>query len=321
MTIDTPASLRTQSTRHIIMMEPAGFRSNPETFDTNTYQAENPADISALNTMAVKEFRGLRDRLVEHGVIVTTWTGEPTSPDAVFCNNWVSTHRMDDGSMGMVLYPMLAPNRRLERRPELLEWLSGRYRTLLDLTDAENQGKYLESTGGLALDRVNNRAYCALSGRSNLTLAQQWCDTMGYELIAFNTRNHVGKPVYHTDVVMFIGTSMIGICADCILPEDLTRVLNKIQETHRVMVLSMDQLRSFCGNALEVRGTRRVGLPFGDTPTERRYLAMSDGAYSALDPHQKDLIAMYFDGGVITSPIPTIEKYGGGSVRCMLLEG
>lgn len=294
-----------QSTRHIMMMEPVAFLSNPETMETNTYQAENPSETSGINAKAIGEFRALRDRLVMAGVIVTTVQGSMTSPDDVFCNNWVSTH--GDGSM--VLYPMLAPNRRLERRPELLRFLSGRYRIALDLSVEELSGKFLESTGSLALDRVNKRAYVALSPRTDQDLAEAWADVMGYELVFFNTRNHVGKPVYHSDVVMFIGTSMIGICADCIVPEDIDRVLGKIRETHRVMLLGMDQLRSFCGNALELRGHN-----------ERRLLALSSRAYDALTPDQKDTIMMYFDGGVVASPIPTIETYGGGSVRCMLLE-
>lgn len=294
-----------QSTRHIMMMEPLAFLSNPETMETNTYQAENPTDTGSVNARAVGEFRTLRDRLVTAGVIVTTVQGSARSPDDIFCNNWVSTH--GDGSM--VLYPMLAPNRRLERRPELLKMLSGRYRTALDLSPEEINGKFLESTGSLALDRVNKRAYVALSARTDQDLAEAWADVMGYELVFFKTRNHVGKPVYHTDVVMFIGTSMIGICADCIVPEDIDRVLSKIRETHRVMLLNMDQLRNFCGNALELRG-------HGD----RRLLALSSRAYDALTPEQKDTVMMYFDGGIVASPIPAIETYGGGSVRCMLLE-
>ncbi len=294
-----------QSTRHIMMMEPLAFLSNPETMETNTYQSVNPADTASINAKAIAEFRALRDRLVMAGVIVTTVQGSLRSPDDIFCNNWVSTH--GDGSM--VLYPMLAPNRRLERRPELLRFLEGRYRTALDLSAEELEGRFLESTGSLALDRVNKRAYVALSPRTDPELAERWADVMGYELIFFNTRNHAGKPVYHTDVVMYIGSSMIGICADCILPEDIDRVLGKIRETHRPLLLSMDQLRSFCGNALELRGVQ-----------DRRILAMSARAYDALTPDQKDTIMMYFDGGIVASSIPTIETYGGGSVRCMLLE-
>lgn len=329
-----------QSTRHIIMMEPSGFCSNPETRETNTYQADNPTNAGSLNALAIQEFRTLRDILVEHGVFVTTLKGTEGSPDDLFCNNWISTY--EDGSM--VLYPMLAPNRRLERRPELIAWFKKRYRLALDLSSAEEAGQYLESTGSHALDRVNKRAYVALSARTNQDLVERWADVMGYEVIFFDTRNHVNKPVYHTDVVMFIGTDLIGICADCIVPADIDRVLGKIRETHRVLLLSMDQLRDFCGNALEVRGENlieeveispkavvkgtvgplmaaSIDQTLASRVIERRYLAMSARAYGALLPDQKDLIAMYFDGGVITAPIPTIEKYGGGSVRCMLLEG
>lgn len=294
-----------QSARHIMMMEPVGFHSNPETKETNTYQADDDSDTLNINTRAVAEFRTLRDRLVEAGIIVTTVIGQRASPDDIFCNNWVSTH--GDGSM--VLYPMLAPNRRIERRPELLDMLSGRYRTALDLSAEEKVGRFLESTGSLGLDRVNKIVYVAVSPRTDKELVNQWAHVMGFEVVFFNTRNHAGKPVYHTDVCMFIGTSLIGICADCIVPEDRERVLSKIRETHAVLLLTMDQLRSFCGNALELRGTH-----------DHRYLAMSARAHDALDNDQRALIAKHFEGGIISSAIPTIETYGGGSVRCMLLE-
>jgi hypothetical protein len=278
-----------QSARHIMMMEPVAFHSNPETRETNTYQADDPADPASINAVAVAEFRGLRDRLVEAGLIVTTVQGHPGSPDDIFCNNWVSTHTDDAGRGSMVLYPMLAENRRIERRPELLKMLGGRYQTALDLSAEERAGKYLESTGSLALDRVNKRAYVALSPRTSRALADRWGQAMGFEMNYFDTRNHVGKPVYHSDVLMFVGTTMMGVCVECILPNDRDRILSQIKRTHAVMEISMDQLRSFCGNALEVRGTG-------------------------------DMIGKHFDGGIISAPIPTIEKYGGGSCRCMLLE-
>lgn len=298
-----------QSARHIMMMEPVAFHSNPETRDTNTYQADDPKDVGGINAAAVAEFRALRDALVEAGVIVTTVIGQAASPDDIFCNNWVSTHADDNGAASMVLYPMLAPNRRIERRPELLDLLSGTYKTALDLSAEENAGRFLESTGSLALDRVNKRAYVALSPRTNIDLAQKWCDVMGFELITFNTKNHVGKPVYHSDVLMFIGTKMIGLCVECLVPEDRARIVGRIRETHTLMEITMDQLRSFCGNALELRGT-------GD----KRLLAMSGAAHAALIPDQIKMISENFDAGIVSSPIPTIEKYGGGSCRCMLLE-
>lgn len=294
-----------QSTRHIMMMEPVGFHSNPETRETNTYQEPDHTNPAQINAAATREFRALRDRLVEAGVIVTTALGQMEAPDDVFCNNWVSTHAGGQ----MVYYPMLAPNRRIERRSELLSLLEGTYRVTLDLSNEENAEKYLESTGSLGLDRVNKRVYVARSPRTNDDLVKRWADIMGFEVVAFDTRNHAGKPVYHTDVMMFIGSSMIGVCADCIVPDDRDRVMGKIRETHADMPLSMDQLRAFCGNALELRGT-----------DNHRLLAMSARAHESLTADQRAMIDQHFDAGIVSSPIPTIETYGGGSVRCMLLE-
>ncbi|MCF8495634.1 MAG: hypothetical protein K9G62_03095 [Alphaproteobacteria bacterium] len=293
-----------QSTTHIMMMEPADFHSNPETMETNQYQAPDPSDISSVHRRAVEEFRALRDTLVERGVVVTTALGQKGSPDDIFCNNWVSTH--PEGRM--ILYPMLAENRQRERRPELLDILGRSYDVLLNLSTHEKEGRFLESTGSLAMDRVNGVIYSGLSDRTNKDLAQQAAKALGYDIEFFNTRNHAGKPVYHTDVLMFIGSGYAGICSECILPEDRARVMARLGATHEVIELSMDQLRAFCGNALEVRGT-------GD----RKYLAMSGSAHRALTEDQKAVILRHVSG-IVHSDISTIEKYGGGSVRCMLLE-
>lgn len=293
-----------QSTRHIMMMEPADFYSNPQTMETNQYQAENPDDISSIHEQAVKEFRCLRDTLVENGVIVTTAIGQQGCPDDLFCNNWVSTH----SNNRMVLYPMLAENRRTERRPELMKVLKRYYDVTLDLSPYENEGKYLESTGSLAMDRINRVIYSTVSGRTDPDLARQAAEALGFELELFETRNHAGKPVYHTDVVMFIGSGYAGICAESIIDRDRERVLSRLRKTHEVIELSMDQLRSFCGNALEVRGR-------GD----EKMIAMSKTAHNALRPDQKEIILKYVSR-IISSDISTIETYGGGSVRCMLLE-
>lgn len=298
-----------QSTRHLMVMEPLGFLSNPQTRETNTYQADNPPDATWINSAAVREFRTFRDHLVDKGVIMTSVVGQAASPDDVFCNNWVSTHRDAEGRGKMVLYPMLADNRRIERRPELLTMLGRSYDVALDLSAEEEAGRFLESTGSLGLDRVHRVAYIARSARTDESLARRWCDAMGFTPVFFDTRNHVGKPVYHTDVLMFIGSSLIGICTEAIVPEDRGRVMDQIRATHTLMELSMDQMRSFCGNALEVRGH-----------SDRRHLVMSARAGGALSGVQQDLIATHFDGGLITAPLDTIETYGGGSARCMLLE-
>lgn len=299
----------TQSTGHIMMMEPRGFYSNPETMETNTYQAENPPNTASIQELAKHEFRRLRDRIVEAGIAVTTVLGHPDSPDDIFCNNWVSTQLMKNGEATLVYYPMLAPNRRIERRPEVMSLLESRYRIALDLSFEEKNGKYLESTGALWMDRLNFVAYSSLSSRADMGLARRWCAEMGFEYAPFHTKNHAGKPVYHSDVMMFIGTGYVGICLECILPEDRAAIRTKLEATGREIVeISMDQLRQFCGNSLELIGTGGA-----------RKLVMSGNAYRAYTDAQKAIFLKYVSE-IVYADIPTIEKYGGGSARCMLLE-
>lgn len=293
-----------QSTNHIMMMEPVAFCANEQTAPTNQYQHENPDNVASVQEDAVKEFRALRDVLVDAGVIVTTVLGQEGSPDDVFCNNWVSTYE----DRKMALYPMLADNRRIERRPELLDFLSGRYDTALDLSREELSGRYLESTGAHVLDRVNRVAYCGLSARSDEALAREWAKMFDYELVTFETRNHAGKPVYHTDVMIYIGSGYAGVCLDAIVEEDRKRVRRKMEETHALIEISADQLRAFCGNALQLYTVRG-----------ERILAMSGSAYHAYTETQKQTLLGYVDR-IVYSDISVIETYGGGSVRCMLLE-
>ena len=293
-----------QSTRHIMMMEPVDFHSNTETMATNTYQKPDPNDIHVIQTKAVHEFRAFRDTLVERGIMVTTMIGQAGSPDDIFCNNWVAT--FGDGSL--VYYPMLAPNRQRERRTEIMEIFEKRYDVALDLSAHEHDGKYLESTGSHWCDRVNKIAYAGLSARTNLELLQLWSKRMEYELITFETRNHAGIPVYHTDVLMYIGSGYAGVCLECILPEHRDRVVASLSKTHEIIDLTMDQLKSFCGNSLELRGTN-----------DQKFLVMSSGAHKALRADQKTKLLSYVDD-IVHADITTIETYGGGSARCMLLE-
>jgi hypothetical protein len=293
-----------QSTNDLMVVEPVNFYSNPETKETNSYQSDHDKDTALISKLARDEFRVLRDRLVEAGVCVTTILGQITSPDDVFCNNWVATFA---GSK-LVYYPMMAPNRRLERRADIKDWLERRYTVALDLSAYEDQNKALESTGSHCLDRVNKVAYIALSDRTDEELALIFSRMMGFEPVVFRTKNHVGKPVYHADVMMFIGTGYAAICADVIVEEDRARVIKTLQDTHELIFLSYDQLRNFCGNALEIRGTN-----------QKKLLALSSNAFAHLTSEQKKLLEKY-DVKTVYAPIPTIEKYGGGSVRCMLLE-
>lgn len=300
--------LISQSADHIWMTEPVHFHCNVQTMETNTYQSPDPVDIEAVQHTAHAEFLAIRDKIVAAGVTVTTVLGHHDSPDDIF-PNWASTHVLADGSRGLVYYPMLSPNRRIERRPEMKQILERSYKIIADFSDAEQYDLALESTSALWMDRVHKIAYSAVSLRSDQNLAKQWCDKMGYEYVPFNTRNHVGKPVYHTDVMMFIGTGYVGVCLECILPEEREAVRAKIAASGREIVeISMTQLREFCGNSLELTssdGTKK--------------LLMSGSAYRAYTDEQKAVFLKYVSE-IIYSDLPTIQMYGGGAARCMILE-
>lgn len=286
------------------MIEPTEFYTNPQTLETNAYQAERDdrsrAEISAA---AIREFRDYRDALVQAGVMVTTVQGHRGSPDMVF-PNWASVY--DDGRM--VLYPMLSENRQKERRPDIIEMLKKSYPDVTDWSGYEHAGKFLESTASIVSDHVNRIAYAALSKRTNPELVKKWAAFMDYEVIVFETESHAGIPVYHTDYLMYVGTSMAALCAECILPEYRETVRARLNATHEVMEISMEQLRLNCGNALEVVGAGG-----------ERLLTLSESARAALEPAQLETIGKHFKG-IVSSSIPTLEKYGGGSARCMLME-
>jgi len=297
-----------QSADHVWMTEPVNFHCNVQTMETNTYQSPDPPDISEIKKLAHQEFLKFRDKLVSAGITVTTVLGHPDSPDDIF-PNWASTHILNDGTRGLIYYPMLSENRRIERRPEMKKILERQYKVILDLSDAEENNLALESTSALWMDRAHRIAYSALSLRSNSNLAKKWCDFMGYDYIPFDTQNHLGKPVYHSDVMMFIGTGFVGICLECILPKDRDRVRQKITETGREIVeISMSQLREFCGNSLEL--VSRDGT---------KKLVMSGSAYRAYSNEQKNIFLKYVSE-IVYSDLPTIQTYGGGAARCMLLE-
>ncbi|MEM7618054.1 MAG: arginine deiminase-related protein [Pseudomonadota bacterium] len=289
-----------QSTNHIMVMEPIDFHANPQTMATNSYQHEDDKDIQEIQNKAREEFRTFRDLLVSHGVIVTTTLGQKGCPDDIFCNNWVSTH----SGGRMVLYPMLAPNRQIERRPELIDFLKGRYDDVIDLVSYESEGKALESTGAICLDRVNKIAYQNLSKRSDLELGKIWCDKNDFTHYPFETE-YKGKPVYHADVVMWIGTELAGICSDNLVSRD---IIDSLKEKRDVIEFTTTQMENFCGNSLEVVGT-----------DNERMLVMSAAGYSSLRDDQKEQLDKYYKK-IIIPDIQTIEYYGGGSARCMLLE-
>ncbi len=300
---DKGLAMGKQSTGHLLLIEPAEFYANPETMDTNIYQVEAQESPEELFKKALSEFRGFRDMLVENGVAVTTVLGSKGCPDHLF-PNWISTH--EDGKM--IVYPMRNDNRRRERSPEMIAFFSRFYDVAHDFTDFENQGKFLESLGSLCLDRTNKVAYATLSGRTNEELVRLWGEKTGFDVEIFESDTHTGAPIYHTDLVMWIGTEVVAICAESIKEEHRERVLTRLKKTHDVVELGAEQLKSFCGNSLEILNAD------GD-----RMLVMSETAWQALSEEQKKKYEGVFSK-LLYAPIPTIEKYGGGSARCLIME-
>ncbi len=295
-----------QSTNHILMVEPASFYANPETMETNAYQTQEIEPRKVVFQKALQEFRGLRDALVAKGVMVTTTKGFEDCPDMVF-PNCLSTHRDDEGGK-LFIYPMHNKNRQAERDPALIKILKCSYDEVMDWTHFEAEGRALESTASMVMDRINKVVYAGLSARTDRGVVQEWCTAQNYDCEIFETQSHVGKPVYHTDCVMWIGSTLAGVCGEAIVHKDRGRVLERLQSTHDINHLDMDQLAAMCGNGLEVVGE-----------DDAKFLTMSSGAYAALTEEQKEMILQHFDN-IIHAPLDTLEKYGGGSARCMMME-
>jgi hypothetical protein len=301
-----------QAADAVLLVRPVAFRSNPETVESNAFQREpGAADPAAEQAAAAVEFAGLVGALADAGVETIVVDDSPRSdtPDAVFPNNWVSFHA--DGTA--VLYPMMAENRRAERRADILERLSRergfRIDRVLDLSASEHEGRFLEGTGSLVLDRVNRIAYACLSPRTDPEALAAACQALGYEPLVFAAVDEGGVPVYHTNVLMSVGTDFAVVCEEAIADAgQRAAVRRRLEETgHEVIPISLRQMGSFAGNVLEVAS--RSG---------ERLVAMSARARGSLEPGQ--LAALEARARIVSAPIGTIEAAGGGSVRCMLAE-
>ena len=295
-----------QSSDHMLMIRPAAFYANEQTQDSNVYQDHSLNNHDESLKRAQDEFEAYVSLLHDNHVKVSIFDGSADCPDHIF-PNWMSFHENE----GYAIYPMRAQNRRDERLPTMIAAFNDLTPCRLDWTAREEDGQYLESTGSFVLDRVNKRAYAGLSARTDGALFQEFCDEMGYTPYVFETMGKDDKPVYHTDLMLFIGTDMVGFCPEVITSGNEDSVLASLHETHgaeNVLILTQDQIDNFCGNALEVRG-----IDGG------RHLCMSFHGASQLDEAQKALIDQHFDS-MITPKIDTIERLGGGSARCMLQE-
>ena len=300
-----------QITNNIMMIEPVSFNYNTETAINNYYQINNTAlSKEEIQKKALKEFKEfvslLRSKNIN--VIVFKDTENPKTPDSIFPNNWVSFHI--DGEI--VLYPMYAKNRRLERRNDIIQKLRDDFivTKINDFSYYENQELYLEGTGSMILDRENKICYAAISDRTNKNIVNDFCNQLNFKPILFTSNQDVrGKrlAIYHTNVMMCITTNFAIVCLDSIdCNEEKDRVIDILNETKKEIIsISEEQTNKFAGNMLEVEG-------------DKKYLVMSKSAYSCLTENQIKKINKYCE--ILYSDLSTIENYGGGSARCMMAE-
>jgi hypothetical protein len=295
----------------VLMIKPVRFESNPLTAASNLFQGRNESSPEQQQLDAEAEFERLVAALEAGGIQVVQVddTDEPHTPDAIFPNNWVSFHA--DGTV--VLYPMEAPNRRTERRPDVIDTLANEYgfqvREIVDISPHEDNGHFLEGTGSMVLDRANRIAYACLSSRTHLDALGDFAQRMDYEVVAFDAVDKDGATIYHTNVLMNVGEELAVICDEAIPREDQREaVIQSLEATgHEVLTLTFDQMHAFAGNMLELRSS-----------SGQRVIAMSEQARDSLTESQLERISAYAQ--IISAPIENIESSAGGSVRCMLAE-
>lgn len=307
---------------HVLLVEPAVFRFNEETSATNAFQRVPVANASALPEAALEQHRALQRLLAARGLIVTVFQAAADTPDAPFCNNWFSTHPAmkglrdghgmmeEDVPATLVLYPLMARNRRLERRRELVEGLFRRlYPRVINMAHHEDRGLYLESTGSLCMDDANRTVYAALSERTHRVLAEAWADKMGYRLVAFTATDDKGLPYYHTNVMMFVGHGVAAVCLESIADPTERQAVEEALSTSGLAVVPITrrQVLEFCGNALSL--TNGSG---------ERLLVMSSRAWNGFDAGQRAVLEAHCE--ILHTDLSVFEDVGGGSARCLIGE-
>jgi hypothetical protein len=302
-----------QTASVILMVRPANFAFNPETAGNNFYQQADSRSTDEIKQLALAEFDGFVDQLRDNGVevMVVEDTSDPVKTDAVFPNNWFSTH--DDGKV--VLYPMYSPNRRLERRKDMIELLINqgfRVNEIIDLSFFEHDDQFLEGTGSLVLDRQNKIAYACKSLRTHQVPLAYFCRIMGYQSLLFEATQQVdgiSVPIYHTNVMMHVGSEIAIVCLESIpFASERLKLQKQLEHTQKKMIpITAKQKFNFAGNMLEVQNSKG-----------EKFTVMSKTAFDSIGEVQIKTIQRYTK--LIVPEIPTIEKLGGGSVRCMMAE-
>lgn len=289
----------------VVMIRPHAFHSNPETAADNAFQRKGDGAADAIAVRALAEFDGAVKILREQGVTVHVFEDEGSrdTPDSVFPNNWFSTHIGGH----IAIYPMHAVNRRRERRSDVIEMLKAKYRVqdVIDYSGLEADGIALEGTGAMVLDHVGRIAYTVKSNRADPVALERFCTHFGYEPMVFDAHDAAGREIYHTNVLMCIGTelAMVGL-SSVVNPARRAEIAQRLAEGGREVIdLSPAEIAGFAGNAIELSGDHG------------RFLALSRTAYDSLTPQNRDRIDALLP--LVPLEVPTIEL-AGGSVRCMI---
>lgn len=291
------------------MVRPTHFGYNTATAQSNAFQHKTNLSPAIIHEKVLGEFDRFVHTLEDKGiaVLVMDSSEKPLKPDAVFPNNWISLHH--DGTM--CLYPMLTKNRQQEREPHIIKTLENRFavNTVNDFSRQEEKGRIVEGTGSIIFDHPNKIAYACLSERTELSLFKEICEKLNYHPICFTATDRNKHPIYHTNVMMALGEAYALICLDSIVDEtERAQVVNALKSTHHeIIAINHQQMESFAGNALELIN-----------PKGERFLALSKTAFEALTADQKATISATTE--LLPIDVSTIERIGGGSVRCMIAE-
>lgn len=283
------------------------FMYNAETAVNNSFQIKS--EQANLTEKAVKEFDILVGQLQKEGVNVTVVEDSPSphTPDAIFPNNWISFHE----SGVYCLYPMFAPNRRKERKVEVLDIIKKKfnYHELIDFTEYESRSKFLEGTGSMVLDREKRLAYACLSPRTDISVLEVFCKKMNYKPIAFHATDDKGQAIYHTNVMMCVADQFVVICLDSITNSEEKKYITEtiLASDKQIIDITSAQMNQFAGNMLQL-----------ENKNHEKIMVMSSAAWNSLDLKQKQLLTQ--KNRIVHSSLQNIESNGGGSARCMIAE-
>lgn len=292
---------------NVIMIRPMNFGYNAETAHSNSFQSNSALPDSEIQKRALREFEALARKIEDAGIGLKVFNdiALPQKPDAIFPNNWFSTHT--DGTV--ILYPMQSPSRRLERKEDMIEWLRHHYRVsrIIDLTYFEDQEKFLEGTGSLVFDHSNKMVYASVSARTHAELIEMVAKELNFSFVCFRAVDRSKAPIYHTNVVMSVGEKFAVVCMECVA--EGREILRKYMRGSgkELLELSYNQLESFAGNMLMLENVKG-----------ERFAVMSEQAFKSITSEQIRQIESHV--AILYSDLQTIEKVGGGSARCMLAE-